>query len=376
MAMLLILSGCGPGGGPPNIKDIGFDADGAVVLVDFAYEESGYDGENSEVATEQGQASEACLEDGACIRLIDDRRIEESSDGWATSETVWQINPNASWWDGEYGGGFPADVGVFDVVVLPDQSVLVAAGQIFTISRSADGQWSPTVADLRTLDKPVPLLALTLAALIVMAAGMSFGPEPRCGQRSVFFMTPMFAMILFQLQAPNALFPFVAAVLFYPPAICGAALLLGGLLRARRQAGFVRKAGLLLALAALSLVVVWAATYVLWSRDNLSWGLSGLISIVGFVVLGVGSAKALHSIDNSGYGAQLELGETAWSIKPWVATAVAFFAALSVLPLVVYFGLPSGLFVSSASGLSMGSLVAVLIGAFAVTRVRYDPSDV
>ncbi len=375
MGLILTLSACSPGDGPPNIKDIGFDGAGNVVLVDVApdYYSDEVAGEN--IVAESGQVTEACLADGTCIRLIDERQIDESTDDWATSKTVWKIDPNASWWDIEYGEEFAADVGVFDIVVLPDQSVLVAAGHILTISRGVDGQWSPSAADLRTLDKTIPGFATVVAALVLVAAGLTFGPEPRFGRWAMFLLLPMFVTLLFMVQSSRGLNGRALVVLFYPLALCGSGVLAGALLRTRHEDGFVRRIGLPLLAAPALLVVGWALAYVLWSRAMLSWGLAGLLCLVLFAAVAFGVSKVQYAEFDSGPSARIDLPPTSWSIRPWAALSLSLLVSVASPILGIFVG---GNWLSfKTDQLTVGSALALLVSAIAVSHVRYQspPND-
>lgn len=134
-----------------TLTDIALDANGNVVEI------RPDDSDNGPNLSEVGQDLQVELADGTSIRLVDGRAIIESRDGFETSETVWEVDPDEAWWFHQFDVSRP---GAFDVLVLPDGTAPVAGGAARVLERSAEGEWS-------SITKPYPGLSFSLSFLLV-----------------------------------------------------------------------------------------------------------------------------------------------------------------------------------------------------------------
>lgn len=229
---------------------------------------------------ELDQVREACLDDGTCIRLRPGATIVESSDGFETTSTVWSVSPHESWLDLSHGSdGVRAVIEVYDILVMPDQTVRVAGGGLGVLHRSVDGAWSPAEADLQTLSKGV-LGALLLAGMLVILMGAMViaqlpGPhvESATTMAAVMLLPAALLVSWFLVNGMAGLgflaltFPGVATV----PVALG--LVVFALNRERRFSGSRFFVVLLRSLAVAWAVFAVAAgvLYVLWSRAIIWW---------------------------------------------------------------------------------------------------------
>lgn len=226
------------------------------------------------------QVREACLDDGTCIRLESGATIVESGDGFETKRTVWSVRPGEGWLDLTHGtDGVRAVAEVYDILVMPDQTVRVAAGDLGVLARSVDGEWSPSEADLRTLSKGL-LTALSLAGLLVTLMGALLGarlPGPHVESATTMAALLLFPAVLLVswLYIPgSAGFGFLFFVLpgFATVPVAGV-LIVFALNRERRFSGgrlfavFLRE----LVLACAFFVGSAGVLYVLWSRAVVGW---------------------------------------------------------------------------------------------------------
>ena len=246
----------------------------------------------SDSVTGGNQQREIELADGTAIRLVNQRAIEESTDGFETFEVVWQVDPDAGWWRGDTYAPIP---GVFDLVALPDGSAAAAAGTIGVLERSPDGTWTPSVADLRTL--PLFTVALVLAGALVfmVAAIMAFGPltHGRGSAKAATILIPPFVLAstwTFNTVDFGADF---LTILTFPFAAQSLGTSIGSLIRSKDTPNYLPALVKLTAALGALLVGVFATLYVLWSRDLLSyrWAVQGcaiatvLVPIVGAYLL-------------------------------------------------------------------------------------------
>jgi len=226
------------------------------------------------------QVREACLDDGTCIRLEPGATIVESSDGFETERTVWSVRSGESWLDPTHGAdGVRAVAEVYDILVMPDQTVRVAAGDLGVLVRSVDGKWSPSEADLRTLSKGL-LIALALAGLLVTLMGAMLGarlPGPHVESATTMgalLLFPAVLLVSWLFFAGSAGFGFLFLVLpgFATVPVAGV-LIVFALDRERRFSGgrffvvFLRE----LVLACAFFLGSAGVLYVLWSRAVVGW---------------------------------------------------------------------------------------------------------
>ncbi len=294
----LLVAACSP---PTTsvVIDLRLAADGSVERSHATFEEGWSDpfgygtpdsfllpGEEPEAARQRAleeldQVREACLDDGTCIRLLPGATIVESSDGFDTVRTVWSVSPGQSWLDLSHGvDGVRAVAEVYDILVMPDQTVQVAAGDLGVLVRSADGQWSPSEADLRTLSKGL-LRSIVLAGLLVVLLGaMLFSqlPGPHVGSATktaaALAFPALLSISLTLLSGGGASWGVTILAVFAAllmPVVLG--LLVVAINRERRFSGrrffiaFVRW----LLVAWLLFVVATAVVYFMWSRAVVGW---------------------------------------------------------------------------------------------------------
>lgn len=292
--LMLVLSACSPPEPGRVVTDLAFDRDGGVVEIDVN-DESSHSGEPTTL-TAVGRASEVCMDGGTCIRLVDERRIEESTDNWVTSSVVWEISPGSTWWRHRYDDGFnPVVIGVFDIIMAPDQSVVVAAGQLPLIVRSSEGEWSPTVGDLRELPGP-SLLGVVLGGYVLLLAG--FEAWRRHDDTIVFtaswLVWPHLALsALYTLVAPTGLAVLLLSLLLAPLLIVSFGLFAGAIRRERSDPSIASEGSLSATLVpmlgpSVCWVLVTLALYQLWSAGHARFDLVGLIWIVSFLIMAVG----------------------------------------------------------------------------------------
>lgn len=290
VALIVVLSACSPPEPGRVVTDVALSPDGEVVEIDV--------NNRSDVAIEPalltaiGQQSEACLDDGTCIRLVDERRIEESTDNWATSSVVWEISPASTWWRHHYDDGYnPVVIGLFDIVVTPEQEVAVAGGQLPLIRRSSEGEWTPTVGELRELPG-VSGVPVFLGGYVLLLG--AFGAWRRRDDAIVFsasvMILPHLALgLVFTLVAPTGIAVPLLALLIAPLILASLGLGLGAILRERPFALVGAEPSLLSsAVRVLGPGVGWVlltfVTYQLWSTDRARFDVVGLSWIVSFVI--------------------------------------------------------------------------------------------
>ena len=242
-------------------------------------------GEDFETAAQRArdeldQVREACLDDGTCIRLEPGATIVESSDGFETKRSVWSVRPGERWLDLTHGtDGVRAVAEVYDILVMPDQTVRVAAGDLGVLVRTVDGEWSPSEADLRTLSKGL-LAALVLAGTLVTLMGAMLGarlPGPHVESATTMatlLLVPAVLLVSWLFVAGPAGFGFLFLVLpGFATVPVAAVLIVFALNRERRFSGrrffvvFLRE----LVLACVAFVVAAGDLYVLWSRAVVGW---------------------------------------------------------------------------------------------------------
>ena len=278
-ALFLVLTACSPGDQGRVIRDVALDTNGHVVEIDsgenWSTDISGID---ESTLTEVGQTTEACLDDGTCIRITDGRRIEESTDQWETTQTVWQIEPNATWWHHQFGNSFfEPVVGLFDIVVLPDQSVAVASGELPLIERSVDGEWTPTVADLRTLPNPALLVPVIAAVLLVGALAVGNHRGTRLARIASMLIAPGFLIFIgvtvhaFGSDTFLIIVILLASVVLAPLALVSVGLSIEAARRAALEPGLVGRIGATYAITTAITLAASAGIYLLWSNAYLSW---------------------------------------------------------------------------------------------------------
>ena len=297
-SLLLVLTACSPPDQGRVVRDVALDADGLLVEIDSG---ENYSSEMEAIDTNQlsnvGQATEACLDDGTCIRIVDGRRIEESTDQWETFTTVWQIEPNASWWGHEHDDGwYDPVIGLFDVVVLPDQSVAVASGQLPIIERTVDGEWTPTVAELRTLPGRSVLLPAIVIMLLVAALASGTHHGARLARAAGLLLLPAFLTIIgftiYPLASNTGVLILTAlatiAMAPLPPIAIGLAI--EAVRRAHLEQDFARRFLPPAALIAGGAIALLTATYLLWSNDRMSWLLANIL----WVLIAIGAIAALR----------------------------------------------------------------------------------
>lgn len=290
LALLLLfalgLSACSPPEPGRVVQDLAFDPDGQLIEI---YTNDGplFSGPPVELS-ERGKATEVCLDGGTCVRLVDQRQIVESTDGWDTSTVVWSVSPSDTWWGHEYDDGFnPMVIGLYDIVVLPDQTIAVASGQLPLIERSVDGEWTPTVAALRTLPSFSLVFAIA-AALVVVVAGLAFGAPHRgadAASVALVIIAPLFVIGgLLTLLAVKAVGLSLLGVFLLPLVLSSAGLFVGSILRARASEGFISSyAPRVLGSGAVALVC-WIGVYTLWAEGVVAWNLALGFWVVSFVV--------------------------------------------------------------------------------------------
>ena len=363
VAFALLFTACTPDPGPPNIQDVALDGNGQVVaLGDYGLSEP----PDFNPVEGVGTARELCLSEGTCIRLVDDHSIEESADGWETSHVVWSIEPNASWWQHEHGGDFGARVGVVDMVAVPDGSVAVATGQLGVITRSPDGQWTPDVAELRTLPLGLASLLVVLATLTMIAAGLAFG-RPNYGtvpaKIAFFLLLPSVLVTARLLSGAAGIGTQVLAILPALAAIPAAGLLLGAIVRATRTPNYGHGALIRYVVSGVALVGVLTALYVLWSRNLSDWSVAIIGSVLVYVVVHVGLPLALKHL-----AVPAPAPTDFYSIDSPVTILAA--AGWSIVA-----GITTPFLLSVSSRGSWGIvvlLVPVLVVAWFVSRLEYD----
>lgn len=290
LALLLLLalglSACSPPDPGRVVQDLAFDPDGQLIEID-ANDGPLFSGPPAELS-ETGKATEVCLDNETCLRLVDQRQIVESTDGWDTSTVVWSILPSDTWWGHEYDDGSnPMVIGLYDIVVLPDQTVAVASGQLPLIKRSVEGKWTPTVAALQTLPTFSLVFAIA-AAVMVVVAGLAFGAPHRgagAARVALVIIAPLFVIgALSTLLAVNALGLSLLGVFLLPLVLTSAGLFVGSILRARANDGFISSHALRILGSGAVALVCWIGVYALWAEGVVAWNHALGFWVVSFVV--------------------------------------------------------------------------------------------
>ena len=137
------------------------------VTADFAGEPS----EDFELADKRSICLESAPE--ICVRSTTDA-IEESSDGGATYETVWQLDLSGDWLSRSAGTRFTARIETSTVFETETGAVLVGVGALSPIRRSPNGVWSPDEAALRTF--PWGSVIAALVAIAGLAVSLAARP--------------------------------------------------------------------------------------------------------------------------------------------------------------------------------------------------------
>lgn len=221
-----------------------------------------------------------------CFRTIHEfgsSRIEESTNSTVTWTIVWNVETGAAWMNEKYG--FGGSVGAHDIAVLEDDTVLVAAGFIEPLRRNpANGEWTPSVRDVR--DIPVQYLLVALAVAFPLMGAVRLA---RSGQREagLWFVGALFVSVCGLFAAgdavgPGALFGFGVTVF-----VIGTLTALAMVRIADAPGGPPIMPYVAAAAAALAGLV--AAPLVLFSQDLLSWSNAGLATVIAVVFGGVGA---------------------------------------------------------------------------------------
>lgn len=276
-----------------TLTDIALDANGNVVEI------RPDDSDNGPNLSEVGQDLQVELADGTSIRLVDGRAIIESRDGFETSETVWEVDPDEAWWFHQFDVSRP---GAFDVLVLPDGTAAVAGGAARVLERSAEGEWTPSVAYLRTL--PLGAMVLTLAGVfgLLLALPMAAGPSVHgrgSARGAMILLFPFTAFSILFLHTGQ----FGAQIFFFvsiPFAAQGLGMAVGSIIRSSgtpRHTSTMRAVGGALLVA---LTATFGTLYVLWSRDMLSYGRAVWGCAIAASVLGLAGIAVLRwRVDSS-----------------------------------------------------------------------------
>ena len=231
---------------------------------------------------------------GGCFEIDDESRIIERLDGRNEPQTIYTINPSAPWWNVTYGDLLnEPEIGFYDIVVAPDGTVGVAAGDLGVITRSPDGEWSRTVADLRTLPQAAILAifatGLTMFVLLVYAATKNDGT--RVARYGLATVGPL-ALVLFITLGQSVL-----TFLLLPFSLTGAGFGLSALWRSRSTSGYTRGVLPLIGLGAIVLTVAWSAFYFTWSRDLIGYWAAVLLCLAAFAAVTIGATLRVRMSD-------------------------------------------------------------------------------
>jgi hypothetical protein len=295
------------------------------------------------------QVREACLDDGTCIRLERGATIVESRDDFDTMRTVWSVGPNEGWLTLSHGtDGVRTVAGVYDILVLPDQTVQVAAGGLGVLVRSTDGEWTPSEADLRTLSKRLLLAVLGSGALVILlgSAVIARLPGPHVlgsASMALVLVLPSLGAVSMLVVAGQSgwghLALSVVAALLLP-----LALVLGAV-AINRERVFSGRAFFVTFVQ--SLTAVWFAyailaglLYLLWSRNVLGW----TVLVLGVHVLGlVGAAVVARQLGGTvGHRSDAQIQETVLRNPLPLALAGAAFMLIGVPALLIAIGSVAG----------------------------------
>lgn len=230
---------------------------------------------------------QACVTDDLCIRIRPGARIEETQDGGDSWSVAWDLE-NRSPWVNASQSEVARVIEAFDVEVLNDGQVIVAMGEL-TVVRRPNGEWDPTIAELRTLPKQemAPLLA---AVLVTLAAALAWsaGRAPEGAPKRAGFAAALGAVaaipFLRDLLAPSGLLMpvfLLASGLALVLALVSLATLLFG---SSDRTTFHRIARPYL-IAAASLCVAWAIAYMLWSRNIIPWRAAVIASLASTIAV-------------------------------------------------------------------------------------------
>lgn len=359
LLLALGLSACSPPDPGRVIQALALDPDGQLVEID-ANGGPLFSGSPTELS-EAGQATEVCLDDGTCVRLVDQRQIAESTDGWETSKVVWSISPTDTWWGHEYDDGYnPMVIGLYDIVVLPDQTVAVASGQLPLIERSVDGKWTPTVATLQTLPR-FSLFFAIVAAVVVSAVGLAFGASHSgTGAARVALATiaPLFLIgTLLTLLAVTGLELSLFGVFLLPLGLTSAGLFIGSILRARTNDGFISAYARRIFGSSAVAFVSWIGAYALWAEGVIAWNSALGFWVVSFVV---GAALACRQSAAERQALRARLPEHPVSLAGTVALSLLLtYAGIFGATALAAMGLPGG---AGAQSVQVTVLTLGLIG--------------
>lgn len=276
--------------------DVAVTADGEVVGLRF-WEVADIEAGDAELPTGLGEETEVTLSDGTEIRLVDNRSIVESTDGFASATTVWEVNPEQNWWFHHFGPGRP---GAHDIIVAPDGSVAVAGGAVGVVERLPDGSWTPSVSDLRTLPLSGLVAVLSGLSVLVLSLVMALGPhvEGRSLARyATFIVLPFTALSIAALDSGQ--FGVKVLTLLSSPSVPIAfGLAIASARRSRATPNHSATIGPLgLALLAVQ-AIIYAGFYVLWSRDlwPYAWSVRGSL-ITTSLLIAIGVATLRRRVD-------------------------------------------------------------------------------
>lgn len=270
------------------------------------------------------QQREVCLTDSpsTCVRFGDDElAVQESNDGGQTWATVWSVDPSEGWLIGAHGNtNDRVVVEGFDLLLSSDDTVVAAVGELPPLHRSADGVWSPSIADVRHVSPT--LLAGIIGATVALALALSL---TRLSDRRYRFVqlgvVAALAALPLLLTATSLAFSIgdaswvmaVAAVLSLLPMTYAVALLLVAIIDLTQVRSLAAMLPSLVAAGASGTAML--AIYWLWSFDVVGyrallggWALVAVAGIAGAFAFG-GATLPAPRFDPGGPGVVRALAE-------------------------------------------------------------------
>ena len=120
---------------------------------------------------------EVCLVDtpATCVRFGDEQlTVQESINGGQTWTTVWGLDPSEGWLIPTHGTAIDEiTVAGYDLHVLDDDTVIAAVGEVPPLRRSVDGQWTPSIADVRHISSTALVGIIAAVAALALAISVS-----------------------------------------------------------------------------------------------------------------------------------------------------------------------------------------------------------